>query len=235
MAKFVLTEEILERFLTNKDLVVFKTTKKDFLESLPFKFDQYHYFNNMMYSLEDRVLSSSNEDYISIEVDNVRQTYWDNHPLWTLTKIQYFATHKVKEYYSPITFAYERNPNSIKFHPGSWRMAMIPYQENTLEMTMCIDTEHINAKILLEKFSNHEFLWARAVPYNMFCKFMNFYKFPGTIYIQNNITGVNFSTDRYQNLEYTGKYHLAYSRKKRIFFYNHKPLVRWKSNFWRIL
>lgn len=234
MAKFVLSEEILARFLTNKDLVVFKTTKKDFLESLPFKFDQYNYFHNMMDSLESRIIDILDTEYLHINVNNIQQDYCMNHPLWALTKIQYFYTHKLNEYYSPITFSYKK-PEVLKFHPGSWRMAMMPYQENTLQMTMCIDTENTDSKILLDCFGNHDLQWVKTMSYKNFCKFMNFHKFPGEVFIQNAISGVNFSTDRSKNLEYIGKFDLSYSKNQRTFFFNHKPLVRWKSGFWHIL
>lgn len=234
MSKFLLKEEILQRFLQQKDLVVFKTTKQQFLKSLPFEFDQYNYFHNMMDSLESMTKDMSTTEYVHVKVNNIKQDYCMNHPLWSLTKIHYFYTHKISEFYSPITFSYIK-PKILKFHPGSWRMAMLPYQENTLQMTMCIDTENTNAKILLDCFSNHDLQWVKTMSYKNFCKFMNFHKFPGQIFVQNTISGVNFSTDRSKNLEYIGKFDLAYSKNQRTFYLNHKPLVRWKSGFWHIL
>lgn len=232
MPKYPLTEETYDEMLSGRDLIMFKTTKKDLLDSLPIDFNQYEYFHNLMDSIENQILDTATESYTFLEVNNINQDYCMNEPLWALTKLQYFKTHKISEYYSPITF-YIQDSNTIKFHPGIWRMAMLPYQENTLKMTMCIDTSMPNTHMLIDAYKTHELVWARTLNWKDFCKFMNFHKFPGPIYIQNAISGVNFSTDRSKNLEYIGKFHLAYNKNQRTFFYNHKPLVRWKSGFWQ--
>jgi len=235
MAKSPLSQDLFEKYLNDRDLVIFKTTKKQFINAIPENLTVKDYFSNQMYSLEQRVIELSDSPYVHVRVDNINQEYLDNHPLWTLTKIQYFATHKLSEYYSPITFCINENYNGLRYHPGIWRMAMLDSQENTLKMTMCIDTIKPFSDKLLNFFKSHELISARSLTWSEFYKLMNFGKFPGDIYLQDDIAGINFATDRSKCLEYTGKFDLAYNKNQRTFFFNHKPLVRWKSGFWHIL
>lgn len=237
MAKSPLSQELFERYKKDRDLLIFKTTKRDFLSALPNHLNDKDLFHSEMWSLEERVKQSDpDSSYIHIRVNNLNQQYAGNHPLWTLTKIHYFTTHKISEYYSPITFCINENSTGLRFHPGIWRMSMLHTQENTLRMTMCIDKNKPCSKELLGYFKkNHNIISARSLSWNDFCKLMNFDKFPGMIYIQDDISGLNFGTDRSKCLEYAGKFDLAYNKNERTFFLNHRPLVRWKNGFYHIL
>ena len=235
MAKNILSQELFEKYLNDRDFIIFKTTKKDFLNSIPKSLTISDIFNNHMYSLEQRVIETSDSPYIHIRVNNIQQQYLNSHPLWTLTKIQYFQTHMLSEYYSPITVSINERHTALRYHPGIWRMAMLHTQQNTLKMTKCIDTTQPFASKLLGYFKSHELRSARSLTWNEFYKFMNFAKFPGEIYIQDDIAGLNFATNRSKCYEYTGKFDLAYNKNERTFFFNHRPLVRWKNGFWHIL
>lgn len=234
--KLPFSKQNLETLIQGRDLVVFKTTKQHFLDATGFK--QNAYFQNMMYGLEKQVQSIMDDSYYHKLINNLHKQYQDNDPLWTLTKIRYFADRECAEYYSPITVCYETGSKKTGylFHPGAWRMAMLWTQQPTLKMTVCIDTSAQDAGVLIDKFTKNHFpYYYSKTDYDEFCELMNFSKFQGKMFVQDRVSGLNFSEDRNEIDHYQAKFHLGYNLNQRIFFHNSKPLVMHIKGHWKLI
>lgn len=221
----------LKQALKNNDLVLFKITKKRFLDNIPNKWTPKRHRFDVLTALAAQIEKDLiNHDYHEKTIDNRSGTWVDDDPLWQISKLHYFFHTQVNEYYSPITIS--PNHSMLDIHPGFFRMAMLDYQRDNCLLTFLLDANKCleSTPSLFDTYCTlTKMHFFHNTPQEKWEKLMNIDKL-GKVTITYTQPGINFVTNRAMQPEYKKVWNLSYHKNEKLFTINRQPFVKFDKN-----
>jgi len=222
--------DTLKQALKRNDLILFKIRKNVFLENIPYPWTPKRHRFDLIQALVAQVESKmQNHTYYEVSIDNRSGAWYDDEPMWHLTKLYYFYSNQVDEYFCPITIA--PNHPMLDVHPGLYRMAMLDYQPDHTLLTFIIDYNRCmhDMKLFNTFCTLTKMHYFSKTSKDKWEKLINLDKL-GPVTITHTAPGLNFVTDRPKQSEYKKLWNISYNKNRKLLKINKKPFLIFNEN-----